>query len=200
MPQKIAILGGTFDPIHIGHLSMGDWVLNALKLEQVLFMPAGVPPHKTHITSAEHRLKMVELAIESHPQFALSTYEIEKKGTSFTIETLEYFSQKTQTKPYFVMGQDAILHFSSWHRYSDFLDVAELVVIPRETPGYTVQEAKEVVQSRLPEIAPYLIWLEMPLINLSSTAIRQAFHAGQSCRYFFVPPVQEYIQQYQLYR
>ena len=123
MQEKIALLGGTFDPIHLGHLNMAEWIQQELQLDRCLFIPAARPPHKHHqITATQHRLKMLQLAIANNPDLDISTIELKRKGPSYTLYSLQDFAKKhPEAKIWWVIGMDSLLTLHTWHKYQEFI-------------------------------------------------------------------------------
>lgn len=203
MNQTIGLLGGTFDPIHMGHLCMAEWVASALKLEKVYFIPAGQPPHKAdrQVRDKYHRLEMVKAAVGDEPLFDILTLEIEKETPSITIETLQALASKWPERPYFIIGLDSLLTLPTWHHYQEFGQYCRLAVLPRAHEWVKSRvEVEQWVQKHLPMLQPSIVWVEMPAIDISSTELRQRLQQGQRCRYFFPPAVWNYILQQGLYR
>lgn len=203
MPHPVGLLGGTFDPIHVGHLSMAQWALHALGLSEIWLIPAGQPPHKADrpVTAAQHRLKMTELAVQDNPQIQVCKYEIEKTTSSYTIETLIALRPQFETPPILIIGLDSLLNLHKWHRWQEFGDYCELAVLPRQDA--LVQDAaslKAYVAEQLPSYLGKVSWLDLPQVDISSTLLRGVLSQGYDCRYALVPAVWEYIQAQGLYR
>jgi len=203
MPQKLALLGGTFDPPHLGHLTIAEWVQQALALDQVIFIPAGSPPHKQHLlTPAQQRLEMLQAAIADNPRFSLSTLELERSGPSYTLLTLQDFrAQWPQAEIWWVLGLDSLLNLHHWHRYHEFPAYARLAVTPR--PGQTLQSEATVtahIQDYLPEFTDQIDWINMPLLDISSSALRKWIQNQKTGRYLLHPAVWQYIKEHGLYR
>ena len=136
--MRIGILGGTFDPIHIGHLILAEEALRKLKLDQIWFIPAGEPwlKESLEITDGFHRLEMVKIATKSNPRFVVSSIEIDRSGPTYTIDTLRYLKDQlgTETRIYFILGLDTLASFHKWNRPEEILDLCEFVVSNR--PGF----------------------------------------------------------------
>ncbi len=203
MPQKIALLGGTFDPIHIAHLSLANWVYHNLALDQLIFVPAAIPPHKQDkpVTAFDKRLEMLELAIADRPEFQVSTLERERTGPSYTFDTLHIFKQNhPQVQIWWIIGLDSLYKINSWYRYQEIPDYARLAVLPR--PGKQSDQWPQVqayIKSHLPGYVNAVDWIEMPRLAISSTEIRNWCQEGQNCRYLTPDSVWQYIQQHGLY-
>lgn len=190
MTRRVGVFGGTFDPPHLGHLATAEWARDRLGLARVLFVPAGVPPHKRtrRVTGAEHRLAMTRLAVRGQPAFAVSDLEASRSGPSFTVDTLrELGTRERGAKLYLVIGEDSLDDFGAWRDPGGILARATLAVAAR--PG---------VRPRGPRRPP-CVWLENPWIDLSSSALRRRAGAGRSLRYLVPDPVIAYIRRHRLY-
>ena len=201
MTQKLALLGGTFDPVHIGHLCMAEWVQQSLDLDRVLFVPAAVPPHKAHmITPAAQRLEMLQLAIAGNPGFEISQIELQREGPSYTLHTLQAMRQLLPVAElWWVIGLDSLLSLHSWYGYEQFPNYARLAVIPRPGALSLGADLDSYLASRLPAFVGHLDWVEMPRLEIASSAIRARLTQGLSCRYLLPPPVWEYLLAQGLY-
>ncbi len=196
---KLGLLGGTFDPVHVGHLILADVAREQLGLERVLFVPAGRPWRKEgwRIAPAEQRLAMLRLAIADNPAFELLTVEVEQPGPAYTADTLEWLhAQRPAAELFFILGQDALADLPNWRRPQRILELATLAVARR--PGESQDVAQ--IEARLPGLSQRLVWLEMPLIEISASAIRERVRKGQSVRYLVPDAVESYIRQHGLYR
>lgn len=195
--KRIGILGGTFDPIHIGHLVVADNALQQLHLDDVLFVPAGHPPHKRDraITSAAHRKAMIEIAIADRKEFTVSEVDLHRQGPSFTVDLLERIDAALAPAAlYFVMGADSLRDFSTWARPEGVLSLAQLAVARR--PGIEINEE---VLSSVPGLRDRLHLLDSPLSHISSTALRNRLRQGQTVRYLIPPDVLDFIIEQNLY-
>jgi nicotinate-nucleotide adenylyltransferase len=198
---KLGIMGGTFDPVHNGHLLIANEAGWRLELDKVLFMPTGDPPHKQDqaLTPAANRLEMVRLATLDNPLFEVSTLEIERKGLSYTAQTLKalQIEYEGQADLYFIIGVDAAADLLSWNEPDQVVTRAKLVVVDR--PGFSLPLAK--LQAGLPEIdlAERIIFLHVPLVEIASTEIRHRVAQGISIRYLLPEEVIDYIQQERIY-
>ena len=202
--RRIGVLGGTFDPVHYGHLVIAEEVFATLKLTEVLFVPAGHPPHKTivEITAAEHRLKMLELAIASNPHFTISRADLDRPGPSYTVDTLQLLRKQwgVHTAIYFIIGGDSLEDLLSWHNPSGILEqLTHLVAVRR--PGYTESEAYyDSLDARVPGIKQRLLVVDAPQFNISATDLRKRVAEGRPIKYQTPESVESYIVQYGLYR
>jgi nicotinate-nucleotide adenylyltransferase len=187
-------MGGTFDPIHIAHLIAAEEALDALDLARVIFVPSARPPHKQgdDVTPLEHRLEMVRLAIEGDPRLAMSDIEARRSEPSYTIETIRQFRRELgeEERLYFIMGADSLAQFFTWKDPVDLLDECEFVVVPR--PGVRPDEGD-------PRIRERAHLLDMPLMGVSSSDIRERVRAGRSIRHLVPPTVRSYIDEKNLY-
>ena len=190
--QRLGVLGGTFDPIHIGHVLLAQFVGEKLGLDRVLFIPAADPPHKGQCAaSAEDRWAMVELAIQGFPRFAASRLELERSGKSYTIDTLRHLRQAhPEFQRYLIIGADNVAPFSTWHNPQGILDLCTVVVGTRLSPR---EEAD-------PELEKRTVLIETPVVQFSSTQIRQRLGQGLPIRYLVPEKVEDYIRRRGLYQ
>lgn len=194
--RRIGLFGGTFDPVHLGHLAIAEWTRDELGLEKVIFIPNRIPPHKTvlPITEAAHRLKMLELAIASNPHFAISTIELAREGPSYTLHTLHALRalpEFADASFYWIIGTDNLVSFQDWHKADEIQNLCVLVAYPRK--GAQLEKTP----SRYSERA---IILHAPLLELASTDIRRRHAAGHSIRYLVPEAVLEYMDQFGIYK
>jgi nicotinate-nucleotide adenylyltransferase len=195
---SIGVMGGTFDPIHLGHLAIGEEAREALSLDVVLFVPAGQPPHKPagSVTSVEHRLAMVELAIAGNPAFELSRIEVERPGPSYTVDTVEALADDADDLV-LILSAETLGELPSWHEPERLVAAARMAVVPRE--GYPAPDPAWLAEA-FPGRDVRVDYLEGPRLGLSSTAIRARVAAGRSIRYLVPDMVGAYIADKQLYR
>ena len=202
--RRSGVLGGTFDPIHFGHLVVAEEVYAALELDEMVFVPAGVPPHKPDrkITSAEQRLAMVELAIASNPHFRVSRVDIDRPGPSYTVDTLRLLREQwgEQTDIYFVIGWDSLEELLTWHDPAGILaQLAQLVAVQR--PGHTEHAGyRDALEQRLPGIKERLQVVRVPQLDISATDLRQRVKQGRPIKYQLPESVEQYIVEHGLYR
>jgi nicotinate-nucleotide adenylyltransferase len=199
--MKVGILGGTFDPIHIGHLIVAEEVRINLNLDQVIFMPAGDPWMKAdrRITAASHRVNMLKLAIKSNSCFCSSTIEIEHPGWTYTVDTLEQLSQDLArgTKIFLLIGWDGLASMPQWKAPYRISKIATIVTFPR--PGLEKPDIK-ILEEAMPGVGERMVMLDGPYIGISSTDIRQRLDAGKSVRYLVPESVEQYIAENGLYK
>jgi nicotinate-nucleotide adenylyltransferase len=201
--QRFGLLGGTFDPIHYGHLVIAEEVRTGLELAEMVFVPAGQPPHKPGktITEARYRLAMLELAIASNSHFSISTVEIERPGPSYTVDTLRLLHEQwgEETEIYFVIGWDSLEELPTWYNPEGMLEqVTHLVAVHRpgyiEVPGYRDQ-----LEERLPGLKQRLLTMPAPQLEISATDLRQRVAEGRPIKYQTPEAVEQYIIEYRLY-
>ncbi|WP_309550642.1 nicotinate-nucleotide adenylyltransferase [Clostridium sp. CM027] len=199
--MKKAIFGGTFDPIHIGHVHIAYEALYNLHLDKILFMPAGNPPNKINkkITDAQIRYDLVKKAIEHESHFEISDYEINKKENSYTYETLELFSEsQTNIEWYFLIGGDSLMDLDNWKNVDRILKSCKLVVYGRA--GFTVEELLKQKNHVEQKFNGKVIFLNMPIIDISSTNIRGGIKKGRNVDYLLPKGVEVIIDNLQLYK
>jgi nicotinate-nucleotide adenylyltransferase len=186
--KKIGILGGTFDPPHNGHLLIAYEVLHALSLDEIWFMPARVPPHKQgdHISSSEHRLHMVKLAISGHEKFKVQPIELEREGSSYSYDTIMLLKKKhNKDELYFIIGGDMIEYLPKWYKIDELIQIITFVGVGRT--GFSTK-------SKYP-----IIHVETPLFEVSSSFIRDRLKAGGNTELLLPPTVKKYIEENDIY-
>jgi len=198
VPGSVGILGGTFDPIHHGHLVIAEEAREALGLERVLLVPAAEPPHKPDsvVTPAEHRLAMVELAVAGNPAFAVSGIEVERGGPSYTVETLETLLREGVSDPWFILSAEALAGFPAWRRPDRILELCRLAVVPRG--DHDALDAAW-VREHFPGREERIAFLAGPLLPISGSVVRRRAAAGRSVRYLVPDAVARYIADHALY-
>ena len=209
MNKRICLFGGSFDPIHFGHLIIAQAVAEQLGTEKLLFIPAAVPPHKraAPLAAGEHRLEMVKLAIAGDERFDYSDCELQRAarglGISYTIDTVSHFREQLGLEPtiYWLIGADTLGDLVHWRQIRTLADACVIVTAAR--PGWSAEEGLQKLRLVLSEeqiarIAGNV--LPTPMIEISSTTIRHRLAAGKSIRYLTAPAVVEYIHRHGLYR
>jgi nicotinate-nucleotide adenylyltransferase len=198
------MLGGTFDPIHLGHLAVAEEAREALGLETVLFVPAGDPPHKPDaaVSEARHRAAMVGLAIAGNPAFRLSRIEIDRPGPSWTVLTLATLHEEAAAasrpfEPWLILSVEAVLGLESWREPRRVIELCRLAVAPREG---TPIDGRAWLAEHFPEAAARAVFLDRPRLGISGTEIRARVAAGRSIRYLVPPEVEDYVRARGLYR
>lgn len=216
MPQRLGVMGGTFDPVHIGHLRTAEEAIEMLSLDYLLFIPAAYPPHKggRQTLPIEHRFRMLELAIQGHPRFRLSDIERKLPGKSYTSITLRKLREDAEREIdlFFLVGLDAFLEIDTWWHYKDLFQLANMVVVRR--PGYSEEQVGEFLCRRVSSryrmgsdiscfMHPDLLtvyYLNNTRLGISSTQIRRLIAERRSIRYLVPPDVIRYIEEKKLYR
>jgi nicotinate-nucleotide adenylyltransferase len=216
MPKRLGVLGGTFSPIHIGHLRAAEEAIEALGLDSFLFLPAAVPPHKTTepILSFEHRWRLLNLAIADNPRLQASDLELHLGGKSYTVRSLSELRRRFDAGSdiFFLLGLDSFLEIATWWRYQELFQLAQLVVMRR--PSYRDEHIEILLHERVSQhyhwnaeqsrlVHPTLLpvhYLKMTRIDVSSTQIRRLVAQGRSIRYLVPPDVISYITNNDLYR
>jgi nicotinate-nucleotide adenylyltransferase len=195
--RRLGVMGGTFDPIHTGHLVTADEARHAFGLDEVLFIPAGAPWQKQHqgAAPAEDRYLMTVIATSSNPAFAVSRIELDREGPTYTIDTLRALkSERPDDELFFVTGADAILQILTWKDPDAVLQEAEFIAATR--PGYDLER----LEKELPEGLEHRVHiLEIPALAISSTDIRRRARDGRPIRYLVPDGVAAYIEKRKLY-
>ncbi len=199
-PGRIGIFGGTFDPIHVGHLIVAAQLRFVLALGSVVFVPAGRPPHKTgqHIADNEHRLAMIQIAVGDNPEFTISTLDFDRGGLSYTADTLALIHEAAApgSTLVFLMGQDSFRDFPRWDRPNDIARLAEIGVALR--PG--TEANVEAILTAVPAARGRVQIVPVPLIEVSSRDIRRRITRGEPISYQVPPAVERYITTHGLYQ
>jgi len=198
----IGVCGGTFDPIHFGHLIIAEEIREKFNLDKVIFIPTGLPPHKdiSMVIDAEHRYNMVCRAVRTNPYFEASRIEVDRKGYTYTIDTLrelkEYYG--LETKIYFIIGADIIPELVTWRDFETVFKMCEFAAALR--PGYEKEGFIKGIEELKMKYGARIHAVEIPHIDISSTAIRQRVSLGKTIRYFVPEDVYKYIEENNLYR
>jgi nicotinate-nucleotide adenylyltransferase len=191
--MKLGILGGTFNPPHIGHLIIAESVRDQLKLDKILFVPSYSPPHKLYsqVALPTQRYEMVEIALEKNRNFSVSDIEIAREGKSYTIDTINtLMGIYPGSQLYLIIGLDNLMDFSDWKSPNDIISKVELVVMNR--PGYDVEVKNEFKR--------YATIVKVPGIDISSSDIRRRVKMGRSIRYLVPFEIEQYILKKSLYK
>ena len=199
--MRVGLLGGTFDPIHLGHLVIAEEARLRLGLDLVLFIPAGQPPHKREegVSPAADRLEMVRAAIGDHPGFSCSEVELLRPGASYTVDTLAALqAQYPQASLFWLLGTDSVTELHTWHDPERLYRLATFVGLAR--PGWSRREVDRWLADQPPDLRPRLEFVEIPLLDISSSALRAALAAGGSVRYLAPDAVLAYAHAHGLYR
>ena len=191
--HRTGFFGGTFDPVHLGHLILAERAREALGLSRVLFVPANVPPHKVDgraISSGDHRVEMLRRATDNHEGFEVSTIELERKGVSYTVDSLrDLAASGSAGEIVLLMGSDNARDFRSWRNPAEILEVASIGVWERPGEYFWPEIYPDHIPTKIPA----------PLIEISSTEIRERTARGDSIRYLTLDSVCEYIHSHRLY-
>lgn len=206
----IGIYGGSFDPVHNGHLHAAEKVIRHLALEKIEFLPCGQHALKGHLyASAEQRLTMLQLAIENNPAFSINKYELLSTQTSYTVNTLHWFREHSPQQPYcFILGMDAFANMEQWHNWQDILKYSNLLLIER--PGealapestmqkYLIQHECSHPDKFLASLAGQILQIKLDMLNISSQSIRQALKSGKNAIEWLPETVDQYIKTNELY-
>ncbi len=193
---NIGLFGGTFDPIHNGHLIIAEYLRDELALDEVWFIPASIHPFKDNkgITAASHRLKMLELATRENKRFRVNDIELRKEGVSYTIDTLNELirlHQQDKSRFHFFMGMDNVNDLNAWKNPFEILQKCTVIAFGR--PGFKPDEAVK-------ELAAQIRFVHVPLLEISSTFVRERVRTGHSVRYIIPEIVEAYIYKNQLYK
>ncbi|MCM3566542.1 nicotinate-nucleotide adenylyltransferase [Neobacillus mesonae] len=186
--KKVGILGGTFNPPHIGHLLIASEVQNSLNLDEIWFMPNHVPPHKKMPESVkdEERLHMLELAVSDNPAFQVQPIELKREGPSYTVETMKVINETYQNiQFFFIIGADMIEYLPKWHKIDELVNLVQFVGVER--PNYHRETEYPV------------LYVDVPAIDVSSSMIRDRFKNGKTVRYLLPDRVIAYIEENHLY-
>jgi nicotinate-nucleotide adenylyltransferase len=194
--KKIILFGGTFDPIHIGHLILAEYAREFINAEKVIFIPSYQPPHKMNYTPTnwKHRYNMVKLAIKSCKHFELSDFEIKRKSVSYTYITVDWFKKQYKNYDlYFLIGLDSLITLPTWEKWQEIVKKIKFLV------------GKRVVQQNLLNTLPKkvfkkIIFFDSPIIEISSSEIRERVKNSLSIKYFVPEQVEKYILQHRLYK
>jgi len=187
--KKIGILGGTFNPVHIGHLILAEEIREKLSLDKVIFVPAYLPPHKADsgILAASWRYKMIQLAIKGNRHLAVSDIEIKRDGPSFTIDTVKEFNKiYPDDEMYFITGSDLLNYLAEWKDLAEIIKIVKFVVATR--PGYPLEE-----------IPSYIKTVAIRAVDISAFEVRQCIKENKSFRYLVPEAVFNYITKKKLY-
>ncbi|MGA1826113.1 MAG: nicotinate-nucleotide adenylyltransferase [bacterium] len=221
----IGLLGGTFNPIHKGHLIIAEYIRSQFQLERVYFIPSAIPPHKFEpVVEPSHRVSMIKLAIQSNSHFFCSSIEIERGGTSYSIDTIRSFRKEFGENEdfFFLIGSDAFLDISTWKDYKKLFNLCKFIIInrPSQNPDQTENNLSKILSKKdndlklqiintEPNEAPYqvnpqdnidLFFVSIPPIGISSTKIRKMVASNLSIRYQVSDQVDQYIKKFNLYK
>jgi len=205
--MKLGIFGGTFNPIHYGHLIGAEEVREYFQLDKIIFVPSGVHPLKTSdIIDASHRFKMTELALKENTYFEISDYEIGQKEPSYTVNTLKFFKELyPRYTLFFIIGVDSFYEIKQWHKPDELIRIIDFIVMSR--PGYRSLEYSDLINGKEAENIFKLknsdkkaYYIEIFPVSISSSFLRERIRKNKSIRYFLPEEVRMYIQQNRLYK
>jgi nicotinate-nucleotide adenylyltransferase len=192
MSKAIGLLGGTFDPVHLGHLALAAEVYKQFDLQEIRFIPCHQSPFKEHpIATDRQRLAMLKLALKNHPKFTIDDRELRRKNISYTVDTLKSIHQETNTHLYLIMSMDAFSQFNKWHKWREIIQLADLIVGNR--PG-----SRPITHDELKKLSIHII--NIPPNSISATEIRQLIKTGQEASSLVPKLVWEYIVKNKLYQ
>ncbi|WP_313340710.1 nicotinate-nucleotide adenylyltransferase [Sedimentibacter sp.] len=198
--RKVGIMGGSFNPIHQGHLVVANEVLNIYNFDKIIFVPTGIPPHKNGLkTSPWDRYIMTQIATVSNDKFTVSDIEVKRTGKSYTLDTLIQFKEMyPDTEFYFITGTDAVIDILNWHEPEKLLKLCKFIAVSRPGTG------KDIIEMKIKEIKDtlngHIELMQVPMLQISSTDIRERIKNGVSAKYLLPEPVEQYIIKNNLYR
>jgi nicotinate-nucleotide adenylyltransferase len=210
--RRVGLFGGTFNPIHLGHLRGAEDIREIFHLEEVIFVPSSIPPHKTseEVIEASHRLEMVRLAVSGNPYFSVSDVEISRPGKSYSIETIRFFREKRQDAFFFILGSDAFVEIETWKEFQNLFFLCHFIVMTR--PG-SQKETPPLPRALVPSfryaskekawvhVSGYMLYIkEISFLDISSTKVRELIEKGRSVKYLIPTEVEAYVKQHGLYR
>ncbi len=200
--MRLGVFGGTFDPVHYGHLLLAESCREQCRLDQVRFTPAAIPPHKQmrELTPAEMRIEMLELAVAGHVAFSVNRYETDRGGVNYTVDTLSHFRHEApECELFFLLGADMLHDLPKWHQPTRICELATAIVVCRPGVGRPDFDCLRPIASpqQIQRISRHQV--EMPEIGISSTEIRRRVAAGSSIRYQTPRAVEKYIETHSLY-
>lgn len=196
--MRLGVFGGTFDPVHLGHLVLAECAREALSLERVVWVPAGDPWRKGEriVSAAEHRVALVRLAIEDNPAFELSTVETERSGPSYSADTLAALAAaRAGAELFFLLGLDALEDLTHWHEPHRILELATVAAASREGRRLDAYQ----LDAMLLGLGARTVWFDMPRLDINATELRERAAAGRSLRYLVPGAVEAYVREHKLY-
>ena len=214
--MRVGLFGGTFNPVHWGHLRAAEEIREGFNLERVVFIPTNISPHKAsrELIAAHYRLHMLEQAVNSNPYFCASDLELQRCGESYSVETISYFRQNYQDAlmPFFIVGVDAFLEINTWKNFRELFSLCNFIVMTR--PGYEVRTAEEFIPNEIMQDFTYkpdekrfihssqfsTYITEITALDISSQAIRTHIKNGRSVKYLVPEVVETYIGEHNFYR
>lgn len=198
--MKVGLMGGTFNPIHLGHLLISEYIRDNFPLDKIIFIPSGNPPHKNwgELIATKHRYNMSLLATGSNQYFDVSSLEINRQGKSYTVDTInEFKSTYPNDEFYFIIGGDTLYELTKWHDYNKLFSITNFIVIDR--PGFENIEILDKIEDLNRVYGASIFYIKGPLIDISSTQIRQNLKHNKSIKYLVPKEVEDYISFHKLY-
>lgn len=199
--NKVGILGGTFDPIHFGHLFIAENACKYFGLDKIIFIPTGIPPHKVlvNVSDKMHRLNMAELAIKGNANFEVSDIEVAKEEISYTVDTMSVLKQKyADTDFHYIVGADSLYEMVNWKSFRKLSKLIDIISINRMTTKFV--DVAEVAKTITEKYNVEIHTLEMPIIEISSTEIRRRVKENMPIKYMLPDNVERYIKKNKLYK
>ena len=198
--RRYAIYGGSFDPVHIGHVSLADCAVSQCGLDELIFMPAYISPFKQDrkVTDGNDRIAMIRTVLDHDPAFSVSDYEIKKGGPSYTVETLRHFRKTAGDRLHFVCGFDSLVQLDTWYEGPEILRDYPVITVRR--PDTDDSLGMEKIDAYRRDYGAEIILLDMPPVDASSTEIREKVKRGESISGLVLPATEEYIIEHKLYR
>jgi nicotinate-nucleotide adenylyltransferase len=199
--NKIGIMGGTFDPVHIGHLIIAEESRVNFDLDKIIFVPTGEPPHKNlkNVTSAKDRYEMTLLSIMHNPYFYISDIEIKREGLTYTIDTIRYFKKRyPKSEIFFIIGADSLINIDKWKNSEELLRESKFIVAKRVGIEYSLLEER--INEINDKYSKIVFSVTTPYIDISSTDIRKRVKNGENIKYYLPLDVEAYIKKNRLYR
>lgn len=201
------IFGGTFDPIHLGHLIIAEQTRDALSLEKIVFVPNGNPPHKDKSHADKiHRLNMLKLAVEGNRHFEVSDIEINKETPNYTFNTMSELKNSIKDELYFIMGSDSLINIKKWYRYQELLNLCNFVIFPRILDNFVeskvssnIEFLKNWIKDNLNISLNKFFFIDFPMLEISSTIVRKKILDKRSINYLVPEKVIQYIYEENLY-
>lgn len=197
--MKIGLMGGTFDPIHNGHLVLAEQVRTRFQMDKIIFIPTGNPPHKDSTASKEHRYEMTQLAIEDNEFFELSRIELDQDNKTYTIDTVlrlrEMYGEETEV--YFITGADMIIDLPTWKNFSELVHLCKFIGSTR--PGVEDKELSDQINALVKDYKADITITQVPALAISSTDIRRRIKYNLSIRYLLPKSTEDYIYEHKLY-
>lgn len=200
---KIGLYGGTFSPIHNGHLIVAEHVRSMCGLNKVIFIPSNIPPHKEEYINPQYRYNMIGLAIENNPNFYISDVELKRGDVSYTVDTVRSYTNKFDHDVRFIVGMDAFLELKTWYKYEELIRLCKFIVVNRSCDIFEdIKRYNEFLCSFPNELIQYIQYTKfqrIPTMDISSTYIRQKIKLGESVKYLIPDSVLKYIKNNKLY-